>query len=94
MYAHFDGAVSEWLKGPHWKCGVRVTVPRVRIPPAPVDSVGVRQIHSGHDVVRPILRSDPHTAGLAPGAVVAGRGTFGGAPGRASLLASREVHVS
>ena len=32
----FLGAVSEWLKGPHWKCGVRVTVPRVRIPPAPI----------------------------------------------------------
>ena len=29
------GAVSERLKGPHWKCGVRVTAPRVRIPPAP-----------------------------------------------------------
>ena len=29
------GAVSEWLKGPHWKCGVRETAPRVRIPPAP-----------------------------------------------------------
>lgn len=32
----YHGAVSEWLKGPHWKCGVRVTAPRVRIPPAPV----------------------------------------------------------
>lgn len=31
----FMGAVSEWLKGPHWKCGVRETAPRVRIPPAP-----------------------------------------------------------
>lgn len=33
--ARSPGAVSEWLKGSHWKCGVRETAPRVRIPPAP-----------------------------------------------------------
>ena len=31
------GAVSEWLKGPHWIRGVRETAPRVRIPPAPIN---------------------------------------------------------
>jgi hypothetical protein len=29
------GEVAEWLKAPHSKCGVRVTVPGVRIPPSP-----------------------------------------------------------
>ena len=29
------GEVAEWLKAPHSKCGVRATVPGVRIPPSP-----------------------------------------------------------
>src|SRR5512146_2523594 len=29
------GKVAEWLKAPHSKCGVRATVPGVRIPPFP-----------------------------------------------------------
>src|SRR3989344_4621562 len=29
------GEVAEWTKAPHSKCGVRETVPRVRIPPSP-----------------------------------------------------------
>jgi hypothetical protein len=27
--------VAEWLKAPHSKCGIRVTVSGVRIPPSP-----------------------------------------------------------
>src|SRR5881628_581111 len=30
-----EGEVSEWSKAPHSKCGVRATVPWVRIPPSP-----------------------------------------------------------
>src|SRR3954462_15806035 len=30
-----DGEVAEWSKAPHSKCGVRATVPWVRIPPSP-----------------------------------------------------------
>ena len=30
-----DGQVAEWSKAPHSKCGVRATVPGVRIPPCP-----------------------------------------------------------
>jgi hypothetical protein len=33
--ARRHGEVAEWLKAPHSKCGVRVTVPGVRIPPSP-----------------------------------------------------------
>jgi hypothetical protein len=29
------GEVAEWLKAPHSKCGIRVTVSGVRIPPSP-----------------------------------------------------------
>ena len=29
------GEVPEWSIGPHSKCGVRATVPGVRIPPSP-----------------------------------------------------------
>ena len=29
------GEVAEWSIAPHSKCGVRVTVPGVRIPPSP-----------------------------------------------------------
>src|SRR5262249_52985241 len=29
------GKVAEWLKAPHSKCGIRVTVSGVRIPPSP-----------------------------------------------------------
>ena len=35
VHGVWTGAVSERLKESHWKCGVRVTVPGVRIPPAP-----------------------------------------------------------
>src|SRR5262245_53702825 len=31
------GAVAEWSIVQHWKCCVRETVPRVRIPPAPLN---------------------------------------------------------
>src|SRR3954453_17850448 len=30
-----SGEVAEWSKAPHSKCGVRATVPWVRIPPSP-----------------------------------------------------------
>ena len=30
-----EGEVPEWSIGPHSKCGVRATVPGVRIPPSP-----------------------------------------------------------
>src|SRR5215831_19134037 len=30
-----DGEVAEWLNAPHSKCGIRVTVSGVRIPPSP-----------------------------------------------------------
>ena len=30
-----QGEVPEWSIGPHSKCGVRATVPGVRIPPSP-----------------------------------------------------------
>ena len=32
----FKGKVPEWSIGPHSKCGVRATVPGVRIPPFPL----------------------------------------------------------
>src|SRR5689334_6754110 len=32
------GEVAEWSKAPHSKCGVRATVPWVRIPPSPPHS--------------------------------------------------------
>ena len=31
------GEVPEWSIGPHSKCGVRATVPGVRIPPSPLN---------------------------------------------------------
>ena len=34
------GEVSEWLKERDWKSRVRVTVPRVRIPPSPFKAAG------------------------------------------------------
>ncbi len=37
------GEVSEWLKEPHSKCGLRVTVAGVRIPPSPL------YIHQHHE---------------------------------------------
>ncbi len=37
------GEVSEWLKEPHSKCGLRVTVAGVRIPPSPF------HIHQYHE---------------------------------------------
>src|SRR6476660_6690516 len=33
------GEVAEWSKAPHSKCGVRATVPWVRIPPSPPRSL-------------------------------------------------------
>lgn len=34
--ASLFGEVSEWLKEPHSKCGLRVTAAGVRIPPSPL----------------------------------------------------------
>src|SRR6185295_1879227 len=34
-----SGEVQEWLNWQHWKCCVRETVPWVRIPPSPPESV-------------------------------------------------------
>ena len=34
-YHGLSGEVVEWLMAPHSKCGVRATVPWVRIPPSP-----------------------------------------------------------
>ena len=65
------GAVSEWLKGSHWKCGVRETAPRVRIPPAPfLTTEGRGTITPHHDLRRrsrsPIESSFAwHNCGLA-----------------------------
>ena len=40
MYARERGEVSEWPKEHAWKACVRVTVPRVRIPPSPFTCKG------------------------------------------------------
>src|SRR5947209_8991782 len=39
-----DGEVAEWSKAPHSKCGVRATVPWVRIPPSPPPSQSLESL--------------------------------------------------
>jgi Phage integrase family len=38
------GEVAEWLKAPHSKCGIRVTVSGVRIPPSPPNDLDLTRI--------------------------------------------------
>jgi hypothetical protein len=38
------GEVAEWLKAPHSKCGIRVTVSGVRIPPSPPDTIVIAEL--------------------------------------------------
>src|SRR6516225_12298820 len=45
------GEVAEWLKAPHSKCGIRVTVSGVRIPPSPPIST-FADIHKSAEIGR------------------------------------------
>src|SRR5678809_1183553 len=48
----FRGEVAEWSKAPHSKCGVRATVPWVRIPPSPpISMFGSRFLRVAGDSV-------------------------------------------
>src|ERR1700733_3112786 len=53
------GQVVEWLKAPHSKCGVRATVPRVRIPPCPPPYAPAELRVAGHPTLKqPRVSSD------------------------------------
>ncbi len=43
--AAYSGEVAEWLKAPHSKCGIRVTVSGVRIPPSPLKMLDFTSIY-------------------------------------------------
>src|SRR5205085_4378124 len=60
-----SGEVAEWSKAPHSKCGVRVTVPWVRIPPSPPV---MGQSSAGRDFPESWKRVERnHVAGLSAG---------------------------
>ena len=42
------GEVPEWSIGPHSKCGVRATVPGVRIPPSPQYTLSVKDLRKAY----------------------------------------------
>ena len=46
------GEMPEWSIGPHSKCGVRATVPGVRIPLSPQISLNTKQLQKTRTVLR------------------------------------------
>ncbi len=46
------GEMPEWSIGPHSKCGVRATVPGVRIPLSPQTSLNTKQLQKTRTVLR------------------------------------------
>src|SRR3954462_14940851 len=58
-----DGEVAEWSKAPHSKCGVRATVPWVRIPPSPPSQTVLSKAHQPKATIavrRPFRPVDRH----------------------------------
>ena len=48
-----QGEMPEWSIGPHSKCGVRVTVPGVRIPLSPQQTLKISRLQNKHPVLHP-----------------------------------------
>ena len=51
-----QGEMPEWSIGPHSKCGVRATVPGVRIPLSPQTPLTIKVLHARHPKRNPFLR--------------------------------------
>ena len=47
-----QGEMPEWSIGPHSKCGVRATVPGVRIPLSPQQRLIINQLQKKRTVLR------------------------------------------
>ena len=50
--AEYTGEMPEWSIGPHSKCGVRATVPGVRIPLSPQQRLIINQLQKKRTVLR------------------------------------------
>lgn len=48
-----QGEMPEWSIGPHSKCGVRATVPGVRIPLSPQQTLKISKLQNKHPVLHP-----------------------------------------
>ena len=54
IFAHLlRGEMPEWSIGPHSKCGVRATVPGVRIPLSPQQTLKISRLQNKHPVLHP-----------------------------------------
>ena len=51
------GEVPEWSIGPHSKCGVRATVPGVRIPLSPQTTLTIKVLHARAPKKEPIFKA-------------------------------------
>ena len=47
------GEMPEWSNGPHSKCGVRATVPGVRIPLSPQTTLIASKLQNQHPILHP-----------------------------------------
>ena len=57
IFAHLlRGEMPEWSIGPHSKCGVRATVPGVRIPLSPLTTLIIKVLQVRHPKRNPFLR--------------------------------------
>jgi hypothetical protein len=53
VFGSTHGKMPEWSIGPHSKCGVRVTVPGVRIPLFPQQTLKISRLQNKHPVLHP-----------------------------------------
>jgi hypothetical protein len=69
--------MAEWSKAPHSKCGVPVTVPRVRIPISPPNIIEIKELflfslccsHNGSLIADPLCEGLNSIDGVAYGLI-------------------------